>query len=237
MKRIALAIFAVAGLAHADITYDNFGANNSYTNSGYIINGPTQAATWWSHAFPFIATATGEISDVSLSLVHTGGTNRYHIELRADAPGPGVLLGYLGQVTGVPYGSVAHVETNPGGFVVAGQRYWLYVRGDADANGSWQHSPISGGVRAYSHNGGFTFESQTLTGTAGKGAMRIEVTPTPCYANCDGSTGSPRLTGNDFACFLEAYASGQSYADCDGVGGLTANDFVCFLGSYNNGCP
>jgi hypothetical protein len=28
------------------------------------------------------------------------------------------------------------------------------------------------------------------------------------YANCDGSTGSPLLTGNDFQCFIDAYASG-----------------------------
>ena len=29
-----------------------------------------------------------------------------------------------------------------------------------------------------------------------------------CYANCDGSTSSPRLTANDFQCFLNAYAAG-----------------------------
>jgi YVTN family beta-propeller protein len=59
---------------------------------------------------------------------------------------------------------------------------------------------------------------------------------TVCYANCDGSTGSPVLTANDFACFLNEFAAGNSYADCDGVGGLTANDFQCFLNSYAAGC-
>jgi hypothetical protein len=242
MKRIALSVLALAGLAHADITYDNFGPNNTYTNAGHLVTGPQGPFTpWWTHAFPFVATTTGEISHVSLSLVHNGGnTNRYHVELRADAPGPGVLLGYLGQITGAPYGSVAQLQANSGGHVVAGQRYWLYIRGDADAHGSWQHSPIAGGVRAYSHNGGFTFQSETLTGSAGKGAMRIEVTPLPCYANCDGSSEAPRLTANDFQCFINQFVANDSYANCDGSTTepvLTPNDFQCFLNAYAAGCP
>jgi len=69
------------------------------------------------------------------------------------------------------------------------------------------------------------------------GADNIGLTATPlCYANCDGSTGTPELTANDFACFLNHYAQGNSYADCDGVGGLTANDFSCFLNQYAIGC-
>lgn len=57
-----------------------------------------------------------------------------------------------------------------------------------------------------------------------------------CYANCDGSTGTPRLTANDFACFINRYVQNDSYANCDSVGGLTANDFACFLNRYNEGC-
>jgi hypothetical protein len=60
-----------------------------------------------------------------------------------------------------------------------------------------------------------------------------------CYANCDGSSTSPILTANDFACFLNSYASGESYANCDqSVGNptLTANDFQCFLNKFANGC-
>ena len=34
--------------------------------------------------------------------------------------------------------------------------------------------------------------------------------PGTCYANCDGSTSSPRLTANDFQCFLNAFAAGCS---------------------------
>jgi subtilisin-like proprotein convertase family protein len=63
--------------------------------------------------------------------------------------------------------------------------------------------------------------------------------PAPCYANCDGSTGSPLLTANDFQCFLNKYAGGDTYANCDGSTGnplLTANDFQCFLNKYAGGC-
>jgi hypothetical protein len=61
-----------------------------------------------------------------------------------------------------------------------------------------------------------------------------------CYANCDGNSGVPALTANDFACFLSQYAGGVSYANCDGSSGtptLTANDFACFLNAYAAGCP
>ncbi len=60
-----------------------------------------------------------------------------------------------------------------------------------------------------------------------------------CYANCDGSTGSPQLTANDFQCFINAFAAGQSYANCDGSTGspaLTANDFQCFINTFAAGC-
>ena len=60
-----------------------------------------------------------------------------------------------------------------------------------------------------------------------------------CYANCDGSTGSPLLTANDFQCFLNKYAANDPYANCDGSTGsplLTANDFQCFLNKYAAGC-
>jgi hypothetical protein len=61
----------------------------------------------------------------------------------------------------------------------------------------------------------------------------------PCYANCDGSTLPPRLTANDFQCFLDKFASGDASSNCDGSSVwpvLTANDFQCFLNSFAAGC-
>ncbi len=82
----------------------------------------------------------------------------------------------------------------------------------------------------------------TATGTGG--AYSITFTGAcfvvgGCYANCDGSTGSPALTANDFQCFINEYAANHAYANCDGSTGnpaLTANDFQCFINKYAGGC-
>ncbi|MBX3378277.1 MAG: hypothetical protein KF678_14880 [Phycisphaeraceae bacterium] len=61
----------------------------------------------------------------------------------------------------------------------------------------------------------------------------------PCYANCDNSTSGSLLTANDFQCFLNKFAAGDTYANCDGSTGtpsLTANDFQCFLNRFAEGC-
>jgi hypothetical protein len=63
--------------------------------------------------------------------------------------------------------------------------------------------------------------------------------PVACYPNCDGSTTSPCLTVQDFGCFLNRFAAGDSYANCDGstaVPVLTVQDFGCFLNSFAAGC-
>jgi hypothetical protein len=60
-----------------------------------------------------------------------------------------------------------------------------------------------------------------------------------CPANCDGSTGAPVLTANDFQCFLNKFAAGDPSANCDCSSGtpvLTANDFQCFLNKFAAGC-
>jgi hypothetical protein len=59
---------------------------------------------------------------------------------------------------------------------------------------------------------------------------------TPCFADCDGSGA---LTANDFACFLNMFNTGQSYANCDGstvAPALNALDFICFMNKYAVGC-
>jgi agmatine/peptidylarginine deiminase len=61
-----------------------------------------------------------------------------------------------------------------------------------------------------------------------------------CYANCDGSTASPVLNVNDFVCFQQRFAAGDSYANCDGSTAapvLNVNDFVCFQQLFAAGCP
>jgi hypothetical protein len=60
-----------------------------------------------------------------------------------------------------------------------------------------------------------------------------------CYANCDGSTGTPFLNINDFICFQTAFAAGDSYANCDLSTQppiLNVNDFLCFQTAFAAGC-
>jgi hypothetical protein len=63
--------------------------------------------------------------------------------------------------------------------------------------------------------------------------------PAPCYANCDNSTTPPILNVNDFQCFLNKYAAGNSTANCDNSTTppiLNVNDFQCFLNKFAAGC-
>jgi hypothetical protein len=67
-----------------------------------------------------------------------------------------------------------------------------------------------------------------------------QMLPSPCYANCDYSTSTPILNANDFQCFLNQFAAGDSRANCDNSTAppiLNANDFQCFLIKFAAGCP
>jgi hypothetical protein len=65
-----------------------------------------------------------------------------------------------------------------------------------------------------------------------------------CYADCDNTGDSPRLTANDFMCFLNRFVmSGgmpgtrDPYADCNQDRLFNAADFQCFLAKFAFGCP
>jgi hypothetical protein len=71
-------------------------------------------------------------------------------------------------------------------------------------------------------------------------AVAAQVPGSECYANCDGSTGVPVLTVNDFICFQNRFAAGDPYANCNRSTGdpvLNINDFVCFQARFAAGCP
>ncbi|MFN0134105.1 MAG: PQQ-binding-like beta-propeller repeat protein [Phycisphaerales bacterium] len=75
---------------------------------------------------------------------------------------------------------------------------------------------------------------------AGTDVLRAYRTPRPtCYANCDASTTPPVLNVNDFVCFNNLFAAGDTRANCDGstaVPVLNVNDFTCFLNAFAVGC-
>ncbi|MFN0133165.1 MAG: hypothetical protein ACKVW3_11660, partial [Phycisphaerales bacterium] len=56
-----------------------------------------------------------------------------------------------------------------------------------------------------------------------------------CAANCDNSTTAPALNVNDFVCFLNKFAAGDTTANCDqsaALPSLNVNDFTCFLNAF-----
>lgn len=72
------------------------------------------------------------------------------------------------------------------------------------------------------------------------GSWIVTGLPAPdCFANCDNSSMSPRLTSNDFQCFLDLFAASDPRANCDRsteCPTLTANDFQCFINAFAGGC-
>jgi hypothetical protein len=105
-------------------------------------------------------------------------------------------------------------------------------------------APISGnaegGSSVLADNGWFTFTvSSSIVSPAGNSAILRARIPTPCYANCDGSTTPPVLNVGDFTCFLQKYAAADPYANCDQSTTppvLNVDDFTCFLQKYAAGC-
>jgi probable HAF family extracellular repeat protein len=62
--------------------------------------------------------------------------------------------------------------------------------------------------------------------------------PCSCYPNCDNSSALPFLNIQDFGCFLNRFAAGESYANCDGSTAppvLNVADFSCFLNAFAAG--
>ncbi|MBL9030378.1 MAG: hypothetical protein JNM80_01550 [Phycisphaerae bacterium] len=60
-----------------------------------------------------------------------------------------------------------------------------------------------------------------------------------CYPNCDTSTQPPYLNVNDYICFNERFAAGDSFANCDESTTppiLNVLDFVCFMNRFAAGC-
>jgi hypothetical protein len=91
---------------------------------------------------------------------------------------------------------------------------------------------LATGVLHDCNGNGVPDECETAAG------VPVNCTPT-CYANCDASTLIPFLNVNDFTCFLNRYAAGDSYANCDGSTispVLNVNDFSCFTNRYAAGC-
>lgn len=98
----------------------------------------------------------------------------------------------------------------------------------------WGATAITPDGRIICGNGQYTVNGVNL------GHAFVAVLPSGCYANCDESLQPPTLNINDFACFLNRYAAGDTSANCDESTAspvLNVGDFMCFLNRYAAGCP
>jgi hypothetical protein len=57
-----------------------------------------------------------------------------------------------------------------------------------------------------------------------------------CYADCDNSQVAPRLNVEDFSCFIQKFAYGDPYVDCNQDGIRDVQDFHCFIQRFMENC-
>jgi hypothetical protein len=177
----------------------------------------------------------GTIAYQPWGVFYYGGNHSITPEARFDttafttSPGPGGISHYSLDLA-TPISLPANTQVNPRWFIaIIGLTHQVYAK--------WNWAQGTGGsTRTFQFIRGEGPQFRVL----GEGrALVLGAAGAPCYANCDGSTGSPVLTANDFQCFLNRFAAGDSYANCDGSSGtpaLTANDFQCFLNKFAAGC-
>jgi hypothetical protein len=157
--------------------------------------------------------------------------------------------GNAGETPAGTFGGVPMYDyrfTLPAAFQAApGVKYWLQIE-------AWQNvTPTAGWPPDWSWaiaTGGDTSHFQEIVGGSGGGGnlyfttasdLAFSLWTAACYANCDGSTAPPVLNVNDFSCFLNRFAAGDSFANCDGSTTppiLNVLDFLCFLNAFAAGC-
>lgn len=81
----------------------------------------------------------------------------------------------------------------------------------------------------YLHRETAMSEDRMDTFTEGSGVIRVR----RCATDCDGDD---VLTIFDFLCFMNAFVTGDPYADFDGDGELTILDFLAFQNAFVQGC-
>ena len=177
----------------------------------------------------------GTVAYQPFGVFYYGGNESIHPEAEFDTtaftttPGPGAINHYSLDLN-TPLSLPANTAINPRWFIaIIGLTHQAYY--------TWNWSQGTGGsTRTFQFIRGSGPQFRLLS--EGR-ALVLGAAGGACYANCDGSSGSPVLTANDFQCFINLFASASTAANCDGSTGspmLTANDFQCFINSYAMGC-
>jgi hypothetical protein len=239
MRTASIAVLALlAGTASADVVIGNF---NVADGVGTAFGG-TSTTIYKAAGFTMPA-GSYTLDNVRLTLVIPAatapGVPRVSIYDGATTPNsPLIVL----QNPPLPAGTADFTFTPAAPFTLqGGTTYWVHVQVEPTPAGtfSWQGTSPS-----TLPTGAATFVNYIFNGNPSTFRNRLEVNGTPvggttCYPNCDGSTIDPILNVGDFACFLNAFANGDSYANCDGstiAPVLNVGDFSCFLNAFAAGC-
>ena len=174
------------GVASADIIFNNLGSGDSYdTTSGHTISGPG-TGSFASVGEPFIPASTSTLSDISLPLGISSGTNSVVVDLTNDAsdlPGTTLETWTISSLTG-GMGSVQTVTDALDLTLSSGQRYWVAVaNGGNNTNATWFNAfndPI--GPFAVDTGSGFGPTRGILPGLKVEGASAVSVPEPPALA-------------------------------------------------------
>ncbi len=183
-----------------------------------------------------------------MKIISYSANTWYNSALASDGNGTFNIVDVVLRTTiqGGPEGAVFITGTNPlftqPAVLVSEYGAGRVVAYDIDANSDAIPSTRRDFITGLSGAEGATTDpvtGQFIFATFGGGNQVIAVrgfVPTACYPNCDGSG---TLDVADFTCFLQRFASGDSYANCDNSTTppvLNVADFTCFLQQFAAGC-
>ncbi len=245
------AILALSGdgATMAGVSSDRPSCTTFPTPAAYVWRGTGAAA--FVPVGPFTWLQPTAASHDSAVIVGTGPVNGQLQAFRWTAVAGTTDLGAL-----AGYGNVWQVVASADGSVLAG--YCDSASGGGRVAFIWDQAHGMRDLRAILTNlgldlsawvledvAGISADGRTIVGNGGDssghnvGWLAFLGDPISCYPNCDASTAPPILNVNDFACFLNRFAAGDTRANCDGSTAppaLNVLDFSCFLNAFAAGC-
>jgi hypothetical protein len=213
------------------------------TNNGAISWGNLGATAFTNAALPSTALAGGNKAlapywdDLYTYAGAPGGQGVYVQELNGNL----YITWNVGHISVSNSSGTVQLQVFGSGPIMAQYIYQNVEYGTGFSNGESATIGVQGGTAGGANN--FLQWSFNTANSVNNGRILSIVQqggPAICYPNCDASTTAPILNVQDFTCFLQRYAAGDSYANCDNstvAPVLNVQDFTCFLQSYAAGCP
>ena len=166
----ALWLLSLGKAAHAQVLFDDFGAGNTYSNTGYVEFGPTNNAPLLQ-AFQFTATGSGVVGSVETPLAYNSGSPTVTFRIlstNGSLPGSTTLFSATATVGAL---GIYTFSSAGGSALTAGTMYFAVVMPNTNGVETWyQNTTGATGRRTTSpDNGG----SYTLQGTNTLPAFRV----------------------------------------------------------------